>query len=66
MVDCMMNAYHAFRRDVRHCGLSDELICTDGDCRICNLPLWFLPRNEDPEKVKEKFHQMLTCYEEPE
>ncbi len=66
MVTCKMNAFHAFRKDVRTCGLIKDLICSDGDCRTCNLPLWFVPQNIDDEARKEKLHSMMTDYHESE
>ncbi len=64
MVKCKMNAYHAFRADIRHCGLAEDLICTDGDCRTCNIPLWFIPQGAEPEAVKKRFISLLTEYDE--
>ena len=66
MDSCKMNAFHAFRKDVRTCGLVSELICSDGDCRTCNLPLWFIPQDTDDEDRKEKLRSLLTNYEESE
>lgn len=61
-----MNAFHAFRKDVRHCGLIIDLICSDGDCRVCNLPLWFIPKDLDDEARKEKLQLLLTDYQDSE
>ena len=66
MPTCKMNAFHAFRKDVRSCGLVKELICSDGDCRTCNLPLWFIPQGADSEERKRKLQTLLTEYQDCE